>query len=96
MVFSFNTTTREVLEQVVREPRFQQLTRLPILAPMEIALGLAALALFAAGTWLYIIGALHFLLMVALNSMAIYASFTPLHDATHRAISSNRTINRSK
>lgn len=93
MVFSFNTTTREVLEQVIREPRFQELTRLPVLPPMEIALGVGAFALFFTGTWLYLSGHIHFLLMLIINSIAIYASFTPLHDATHRAVSSNRKIN---
>jgi vanillate O-demethylase ferredoxin subunit len=93
MVFSFNQTTHEVLEQVVREPRFQTLTKLPVLAPMEIGLGLFAFALFGTGTALYLSGYIHILLMLVINSFAIYASFTPLHDATHRSVSSNRKIN---
>ena len=93
MVFSFNSTTREVLEQVIREPRFQELTKLPLFAPMEIFLGVASFALFATGTWLYIAGNIHFLLMVFINSFAIYTSFTPLHDATHRSVSRNRRVN---
>jgi ferredoxin-NADP reductase/fatty acid desaturase len=93
MTFSFSTTTREVLEQVVREPRFQELTRLPLLAPMEIGLGIAAFALFGMGCWLYLSGEINFLIMLFINSIAIYASFTPLHDATHRSVSRNRKIN---
>ena len=77
MVFSFNQTTHEVLEQVVREPRFQTLTKLPVLAPMEIGLGLFAFALFGTGTALYLSGYIHILLMLVINSFAIYASFTP-------------------
>ena len=93
MSFSFSASTKEVLEQVVREPRFRELTQLPILAPMEIGLGLAAFGLFAAGTWLYLTGAIPFLLMLVINSFAVYASFTPLHDATHRTVSRNRRVN---
>lgn len=93
MVFSFNKTTREVLEQIVREPRFQELTKLPVFAPMEIALAVTAFTAFFTGSWLYLAGEINFLLMLLINSIAIYASFTPLHDATHRAVSSNRKVN---
>lgn len=93
MAFSFSTTTQEVLEQVVREPRFRELTKLPLFAPMEIGLGLGAFALFSLGTWLYLSGRIPFAVMLALNSFAVYASFTPLHDATHRTVSRNRRIN---
>jgi len=93
MTFSFNPPTREILEQVVREPRFKQLTRLPVWAPMEIALGVGAFSLFYLGTSLYLAGHINFLVMLLINSVAVYASFTPLHDATHRSVSSHRTIN---
>ncbi|MEH6638691.1 MAG: fatty acid desaturase [Porticoccaceae bacterium] len=93
MAFTFSTTTREVLEQVVREPRFQELTKLPLLAPMEIGLGIAAFTLFGTGSWLYLSGEINFLLMLLINSTAVYVSFTPLHDATHRSVSRNRKIN---
>jgi len=93
MVFSFNPSTRAVLEQVVRQPEFKALTRLPLFAPMEILIGLGAFALFALGTGLYIAGEIPLLLMWAMNAIAIYASFTPLHDATHRSVSRNRTLN---
>ena len=93
MTFSFTTTNREILEQVVREPRFKELTRLPVWAPMEIALALGAFSLFCLGTSLYLAGHIHFLVMLVINSLAIYASFTPLHDATHRSVSSHRKLN---
>ncbi len=93
MAFSFNTPTREILEQVVREPRFKELTRLPVWAPMEIALGVGAFSLFYLGTSLYLAGHIHFLVMLLINSFSIYVSFTPLHDATHRSVSSHRTLN---
>lgn len=93
MGFSFTTSTKEVLEQVVREPRFRALTTIPTIAPMEIGLILAAFVLFGLSTSLYLNGSIPWLVMVTLSSFAIYASFTPLHDATHRTVSSNRRLN---
>lgn len=93
MGFSFTTSTKEILEQVVREPRFRALTTIPVVAPMEIGLILAAFALFGLSTSLYLNGSIPWLVMVGLSSFAIYASFTPLHDATHRTVSSNRRLN---
>lgn len=93
MGFSFTTSTKEVLEQVVREPRFRALTTIPTIAPMEIGLILAAFVLFGLSSSLYLSGSIPWLVMVALSSFAIYTSFTPLHDATHRTVSSNRRLN---
>lgn len=93
MVFSFNATTRSVLEQVVREPEFKALAQLPLLAPMELAVGVGAFVLFGLSTGLYMTGEIPLVLMWCLNSVAIYASFTPLHDATHRSVSRHRGVN---
>jgi hypothetical protein len=59
MGFSFNVTTREILEQVIREPRFQELTKLPLLAPMELLIAMTAFGLFITGCWLYLSGEIH-------------------------------------
>lgn len=93
MGFSFATSTKEVLEQVVREPRFRALTTIPLVAPMEIGLVVGVFVLFTASSYLYLTGALHWLPMTVLNTFAVYASFTPLHDATHRTVSCNRRLN---
>lgn len=93
MGFTFATSTKEVLEQIVREPRFRSLTTIPLIAPMEIGLIVGAFTLFGISSALYLDGALPFPVMLLLNSFAVYASFTPLHDATHRTVSSNRRLN---
>ena len=93
MGFSFTSSTKAVLEQVVREPRFRTLTTIPLFAPMEIGLIVAAFGLFGTSSYLYLGGDLPWFVMTALNSLAIYASFTPLHDSTHRTLSSNRRFN---
>ncbi len=93
MAFAFSTSTREVLEQVVRDPRFRPLTTIPLVAPMEIGLILLAFALFAFGTAGFLHGVLLWPAMILINAFAVYLSFTPLHDATHRSLSSNRRLN---
>lgn len=93
MGFTFTTSAREVLEQVVREPRFRALTTIPLLAPMQIGLVLGAFALFALSSYAWLNGALPWWGMTLLNAFAVYASFTPLHDATHRTVSCNRRLN---
>ena len=86
MGFSFTTSTKEVLEQVVREPRFRALTIIPVFAPMEIGLIFAAFSLFGLSSTLYLTAVISWLPMAALNSFAIYASFTPLHDHSNLSL----------
>ncbi len=93
MAFSFSGNDRAQLEQLVANPKFKSLTQLPIFAPMEIGLGLLAYGLFATSTWLYIDNVIHAVAMVLINSFAVYLSFTPLHDATHRTVSRSRRLN---
>lgn len=93
MAFSFNSDVRDQLEQMVGNPDFKVLTQLPVFAPMEIGLGVLAYILFISGTWFYLTDVVSFPVMLAINSFAIYLSFTPLHDATHRTVSSSRRVN---
>ncbi len=93
MSFAFTASTREVLEQVVRQPRFRELTTIPTFAFQEIGIIVGAFATFALATTLYLQGAIPWILLLPINATAIYASFTPLHDATHRTVSGNRFVN---
>lgn len=93
MSFFSTSSTRAVLKEVVRDVRFRPLTKIPLVAPAEIGLILAAFLLFAAATTLYVRDILPWMLMLPVNGFAIYLSFTPLHDATHRTLSSNRSLN---
>lgn len=47
MTITFEAEPREVLETVVQEPRFQSLTQIPLLAPMELGLVTTAFARLA-------------------------------------------------
>ena len=93
MTITFEAEPREVLETVVQEPRFQSLTQIPLLAPMELGLVTTAFALFGVSSCVYLIGHLPLFAMWIINGIAIYIAFTPLHDATHRSLSSNRWLN---
>jgi ferredoxin-NADP reductase/fatty acid desaturase len=93
MAFAFSTSTREVLEQVVRGPRYRELARIPLFPPAEILLMLGVFAGLYFSTAMYLQGTLPLLVTIAINGVLIYVSFTPLHDATHRTVSSNRFIN---
>ena len=93
MAFTFAASTREVLEQVVREPRFRAVSTPPLVSVHQVGLIASVYLIVGLSTWAWIQGYLHWLLMMAINSVAIYAIFTPLHDATHRSVSSNRRLN---
>jgi len=93
MGFAFSTSTREVLEQVVRGPRYRELARIPLFPPAEVLLIVGVFAGLYFSTAMYLQGTLPLLLTIGINGVLIYASFTPLHDATHRTASSNRFVN---
>lgn len=93
MAVSFATPTREVLEQINREPRFRDLTRIPLFAPQTLGLLAVAFGLFAATSLAYLSSSINIGLLITINSFAVYLAFTPLHDATHRAVSRNRRLN---
>lgn len=93
MSFAFGDSAREVLEQIVRQPQFRAITTIPVVAPITIGLVLAAFLGFATSTYLWLQGWLPLAAMIAFNGVFIYVAFSPLHDATHRTVSSNRKFN---
>ena len=93
MSVAFTASTREVLEQIVRDARFRRLTQIPLLASMPIQTIVGAYLLFAVATYLWLQGELPLVAMLLLNGFAIYAAFTPLHDATHRTVSRSLWLN---
>ncbi len=93
MPITANATWREVTSQIVHDPAYKDLAHLPIAAWQPITVIVLAYAAFAWSTWAYIAGYTPLLLTVFLSSIAVYASFTPLHDATHRALSRQPWLN---
>ena len=82
-----------LLNQVVSEPRFQRLIDLPVVAPAELLVLVGSYAAFGLATWAGIAGVIPYLAALLINATALYAVFTPLHDAVHRTVSRNPVLN---
>lgn len=72
---------------------FETLTRRPDIAWPTVLLLVAAYAMFGLSTYAYVQGLLPLFWAIVLNTMAAYMSFTPAHDASHNAVSTNRQLN---
>ncbi|MGI9288235.1 MAG: fatty acid desaturase, partial [Pseudomonadales bacterium] len=72
---------------------FEALTQRPKIAWPTIMLLVAAFAIFGLSTFAYVEGALPLFWAILINATAAYISFTPAHDASHNAVSSNRQMN---
>ncbi len=72
---------------------FEALTQRPRVAWPTIILLIAAFALFGLSTFAYLQGALPLGWAIFFNTIAAYISFTPAHDASHNAVSTNRQLN---
>ena len=77
MTITFQAEPREVLETVVQEPRFQSLTQIPLLAPMELGLVITAFALFGVSSCVYLFGHLPLFAMWIINGCLLYTSPSP-------------------
>ncbi|WP_374413835.1 fatty acid desaturase [Novosphingobium colocasiae] len=93
MVMTRNPTAREVLNQIVLDPRYAEVMRVPTFSFPQISLAVISLGTFALATIGAIQGVIPVWAAMLLNLVAVYIAFTPLHDASHRAVSSNGFIN---
>ncbi|MEM9723839.1 MAG: fatty acid desaturase [Pseudomonadota bacterium] len=93
MSYSVDATWREVTSQIVHDPRYKKLATVPIVAVEQVAVILAAYTVFGLSTLGFLYGYLWWPVAALISGVAIYASFTPLHDATHRSLSRNRIVN---
>jgi ferredoxin-NADP reductase/fatty acid desaturase len=82
-----------IVASVIRTPEFRKIIDLPLIAWQEVAIVLAAYLTICGGIWLTMQGILPYPVLIITSGMAFYAAFTPLHDATHRAVSSNGVMN---
>jgi len=72
---------------------FEALTQRPKIAWPTVILLVAAFAIFGLSTFAYVEGALPLFWAILFNATAAYISFTPAHDASHNAVSTNRKLN---
>ncbi|MCR9159857.1 MAG: fatty acid desaturase [Nannocystaceae bacterium] len=93
MAITANAAARDVLSRITEDPRLRALEALPVIPPVNLGLALGVWAVFLGSSAAYLQGWLPLPVTIVLSAIAIYASFTPLHDATHRAVSSNAFVN---
>lgn len=91
--FMYPDAERKLLTQIVRSPQFPDTIQLPLIPWQHLGL-----MLFTYGTLLglgaaYLLAYIPYWLMLFPCAFAIYASFTPLHDATHRSVSRHAWVN---
>ncbi|NNL56302.1 MAG: fatty acid desaturase [Pseudomonadales bacterium] len=87
-----NANTR-LADQTDDPNLFKALRKRPKIAWPTIALFFASFALFGLSTFAYVAGVLSLFWAIVLNSIAAYMSFTPAHDASHGAVSTNSKLN---
>ncbi len=72
---------------------FEALNQRPVMAWPTVMLLVAAFLIFGVSTLAYVQGVLPLFWAILFNTIAVYLSFTPAHDASHNAVSSNRQLN---
>lgn len=93
MTITANPSVRQVLGKIVTDPRYPELARKRLVPWPHIAVVAVAYGVFIVSTWAYLADHIPFLVMLLLNQFAIYASFTPMHDAMHKSVSRNQRVN---
>lgn len=90
---SYPMTEQALLGRIVDHPAFRRLLDLPLIPWQVLSIVILSYTVIIGGAALYLQGSLPYLLVLLASAFAIYAVFTPLHDATHMAVSRNRTLN---
>lgn len=74
-------------------PELQALHKIPLWPLPTLCLLLGCFATFGLSAYGMVEGWMPITLGIIINALAIYVSFTPLHDGTHRAVSRNPIVN---
>ena len=87
-----NLKLREVINQVVNDPKYKSVSTVPLISIPQIGLLLFTLTMIFGGIYLASIG-ITLWIVYPILVFGFYTSFTTLHEATHRALSSNKYLN---
>ncbi len=87
-----NLKVREVINQVVNDPEYRKVSYVPVISWPQVGLLFLTFLLVFGGMYLASQG-LSLWIIYPFSIFGFYMSFTILHDATHRAVSSNKFIN---
>lgn len=83
---------RKVINKVVKDPDYAGISRIPLFSYHQFALLFLSYACVLTGIYLAYKG-VSLWIAYPISIIGFYSSFTPLHDATHHAVSSNKIIN---
>ena len=92
-ITSNNLQVREVINQVVNDPEYRQVSKVPIVSWHQIVLVFIGYTGVIGGMLLHQIYGVSLWIIYPMMIFCFYTAFTPLHDATHRAVSSNNFLN---
>ncbi|WP_293372386.1 fatty acid desaturase [Nevskia sp.] len=93
MTVTANQSVREVLSQITQDPHYDDVMRMHKYDFVQIFLTFAALATFGLSCYGYVVDAIPGWLAVAFNVVAVFLAFTPMHDGSHRSVSSDSFVN---
>ena len=92
-ITSNNLKVREIINQVVNDPEYKQVSFIPIVSFHQLAVIATAYLCVLGGMVLYFGQGVSLWIVYPIMIFGFYSAFTPLHDATHRAVSSNNLLN---
>lgn len=92
-ITSNSLKVREVIHQVVKDPEYREVSHIPLFSLHQIALIIIAYVGVLGGIALNLYADFSLWIVYPIMIFCFYTAFTPLHDATHRAVSSNNWLN---
>ena len=91
-ITSNNLRVREVINQVVNDPDYKEISRVPLFSIHQIGLIISAYFLVFGGIYLAS-NDWTLWLTYPMIIFGTFVAFTPRHDATHKSLSSNKMLN---
>ena len=92
-IISNNLKVREIINQVVNDPKYKQVSEVPLISFHQLGLILIAYAGVIGSILWYSYGTTSLWIIYPIMIFCFYTAFTPFHDSTHRAVSSNNLLN---
>jgi len=92
-ITSNNLKVREIIHQVVNDPEYKAASSVPLISMHQLGLILLAYTGIFGGIALYLFAGASLWIVYPIMIFSFFTAFTPLHDSTHRALSSNKFLN---